>query len=69
MVVGTAGFSAGWVTVSPLAIFSSCTPYVAYQDRGAGGQKATVTKYSGGSWVVVGTVCVSAGAAEFTSLE
>ena len=69
VVVGTAGFSAGGLQFLSLAIDSSGTPYVAYQDEsGAGGQKATVMKYSGGSWVVVGTVCFSAGVVEFTSL-
>ena len=65
--VGTAGFSASVVYYASLAIDSTGTPYVAYQDGGTSG-KATVMKYTGGSWQTVGTARFSAGAAYCTSL-
>ncbi len=45
--VGTAGFSAGGVNSTSLALDSSNTPYVAYMDV-AYGYQATVMKYDGG---------------------
>jgi hypothetical protein len=65
-IVGTAGFSATVVSYTSLAIDSTDTPYVAYQEGFAG--KATVMKYAGGSWQTVGTTGFSAGGAHYTSL-
>ena len=59
--VGSAGFSAGSVVYTSIAIDSGGTPYVAYQDYGNQG-KATVMKYNGSSWVVVGSPGFSASA-------
>ena len=67
MVVGAAGFSAGEVEYTSLAIDSSGTPYLAFVDV-ANGNKATVMKYSGGSWVVVGTAGFSDCPAWYISL-
>jgi hypothetical protein len=44
-VVGTAGFSAGQAYYTSLAIDSTGTPYVAYQD-GSNGDRATVELFS-----------------------
>ncbi len=65
--VGTAGFSAGTATYMSLAIDSSNTPYVAYQDM-ANSQKASVMKFDGANWVQVGTAGFSAGQADYISL-
>jgi len=53
--VGTTGFSAGGATSPSLAIDSTGTPYVAYEDEAYNG-RATLMKYAGGSWRTVGTV-------------
>ena len=66
--VGTAGFSAGAALNPSLAINSSGTPYVAYEDASNNPSTATVMEYSGGSWQVVGTAGFSSGTAEYTSL-
>jgi len=65
--VGTAGFSTGRVDDISLAIDSTGTPYIAYEDWANGG-KATVMKYTGGSWQTVGMAGFSAGLACFVSL-
>ena len=66
--VGSAGFSAGSVAYTSLALDSSGVPYVAYRD-GANSNKATVMKYDSGSvWVPVGSAGFSADAVGFTSL-
>ena len=65
--VGTAGFSAGSVKYTSLALSPDGTPYVAYED-GAESNKVTVMKYdsSTSKWVAVGTVGFSAGSAQST---
>ena len=65
--VGSAGFSAGSVVYTSIAIDSGGTPYVAYQDYGNQG-KATVMKYNGSSWVAVGSAGFSADSAISPSL-
>jgi hypothetical protein len=63
--VGTAGFYAGFVQYVFLAIDSSGTPYVSFEDWGIPGfahdGTATVMKYAGGSWQTVGTAGMGAG--------
>ena len=49
------------------AIHSLGTPYLACADEGNSG-KATVMKFTGGSWQLVGIAVFSAGGAAFTSL-
>ena len=65
--MGTAGFSAGSVDYTSLAIDSTVTPYVAYTD-GGNSLKATVQKFTSGSWSFVGTAGFSAGSVTYTSL-
>ena len=66
--VGTEAFSAGRAEYTSLALDSTGTPYVAYQDAGKAG-KATVQKFTvANGWTVVGTAGFSAGQADFTSL-
>lgn len=50
--VGTAGFSAG-ATSNPVLAVDGATPYMAYIDS-AVSNKATVMKYDGTSWILVG---------------
>jgi hypothetical protein len=69
-VVGTAGFSTVEVGFLSLALDSLDTPYVAY----SGGStypavKATVAKWDGTDWTVVGTANFSAGAASYLDLD
>jgi len=68
-VVGTAGFSAGTVSYTSLAIDPTTgTPFLGYRDIG-NGNKATVQKFVAGTgWTVVGTAGFSAGGADYTSL-
>ena len=61
--VGLQTFSAGTAQYTSLAIDPSGTPYIAYQDV-ANGSKATVMKYTNGSWQIVGTAGFSAGAVD-----
>lgn len=58
--IGKPGFSAGRVSYTSIAIDSSGTPYVAYEDDMNFG-KASVRKYNGSSWVTVGNDVFSAG--------
>ena len=69
--VGTAPYVAGLALYTSLAIDSSGTPYVAYQDLGNGGYgRATVKKFNGASWELVGSRGFPAGAyrTTYTSL-
>ena len=63
IMVGSPGFSAGEVFFTTIAINTSGTPYVAYQDVG-NSNKATVMKFNGSSWVNVGSPGFSAGNAQ-----
>ena len=65
--VGQAGFSAGSADPTSLAIDSSGTPYVAYQDSANSG-KASMMKFNGTNWEQVGAAGFSAGAAHYNSL-
>jgi hypothetical protein len=65
--VGDAGFSASETSYTSLAIGSTGTPYVAYQD-GGNDSKATVMKFNGTAWVNVGDAGFSAVGASCTSL-
>ena len=53
--VGSAGFSAGAVGWTSLALDKNNVPYVAYQDNVNGG-KATVMKYNGAAWETVWSI-------------
>ena len=66
-VVGAWAFDGARVWYTSLGNGFHRNPYVAFED-GANSQKATVMKYSGGSWVVVGTAGFSAGVVQLTSL-
>jgi hypothetical protein len=66
-VVGGMGFSAGAAGFVSLAFDPDGTPYVAYQDGGAGNE-ATVMKFDGSLWGEVGGAGFSAGAVGYTSL-
>jgi len=65
--VGNPGFSAGQAYYTSLALDSSNTRDIAYQDYGNSG-KATVMKYNGTAWGNVGNPGFSAGIAGYTSL-
>lgn len=72
-VVGSKGFSAN-PSISPKASeyqslkFDNGVPYVAYKDYGPSSNKATVMKFNGTKWVVVGDANFSAGGVDYTSL-
>ncbi len=67
--VGTQNFSAAGATYTSLAIDPYNTPYIAYNDAYfAYGNKATVMKYNGSSWVAVGSPGMTAGVATYISL-
>jgi len=67
--VGSVGFSAGYCEYSNIAFDRSGTPYVVYEDEiSGGGDKATVMKFNGTSWVTVGSPRFSAGVAQWTSI-
>gem|GEM_PF-3345403 len=65
--VGSAGFSAGNTSYTSIAIDSSNTPYVVYQDA-ENSNKATVMKYNGSSWEAVGSAGFGAGVVYDTSI-
>ena len=67
--VGNPGFSAGKATGynNWIAIDKNGTPYVVYEDN-ANGNRATVMKFDGSSWVPVGSPGFSAGAAGYTTI-
>ena len=65
--VGSEGFSAGSASYTSLALNSSGTPYVVYED-GANSNKATVMTYNGTSWTSVGGVGISSTTATYTSI-
>jgi hypothetical protein len=68
-IVGTAGFSTGQADNIHLALDKNNTPYVAYEDEGHG-NKATVMKYTGSAWVLVGQAGFSSGdASPFLALD
>ncbi len=67
--VGSTNFSLAGATLVSLAIDPSGTPYVAYKDAYYSYRnKATVMKYNGSSWVVVGTPGITPGAVNSLSL-
>ncbi len=65
--VGSRGFSSGSVNFTSLALTSSGTPYLAFQD-GNSSNKATVMMFNGSSWVNVGSTGISNGTASYISL-
>lgn len=64
---GPGGFSAGFAGDTSLAVDDAGNPYVAYQDSDKG-EKATVMKYTGVGWELVGSAGFSAGKATDISL-
>lgn len=70
--LGNAGFSAGTATYVSMAVSrhnaAFDTVYVAYRD-GAAKNKLSVMKYTGSSWVYVGSQGFSTGAASYISLK
>ena len=66
--VGATGFSAGYSQYYSRLVFApDGTPYLAYRDTNYGG-KATVMKFDGNAWVVVGTAGFSADTANDKSM-
>jgi len=65
--VGNAGFSAGAATGMTIALDSTGTPYVAYEDL-ANSDKATVMKFNGSNWVGLGNTDFTAGIAGCLSI-
>ena len=69
--VGSAGFSAGYVEHISLALDASGTPYVAYSDIDNNSGKASVMKFTGNGttgWELVGSAGFSTGQADSISL-
>ncbi len=66
-VVGILGFSGAEADYESMALDTSGTPYVVYQDY-ANSFKATVKKFNGSSWVTVGIAGFSGDVANFTSI-
>ena len=65
--VGPAGFTAGTVTYTSLAIDGSGNLYLAFADN-ANSNKVTVEKYNGSAWAIIGSAGFSAGAATYITL-
>ena len=65
--VGSPDFSASITEYTSLAIDKNGIPYVAYGDDGDG-YKATVMKYNGTNWEVVGSTGFSAGEIQYSSI-
>ncbi|GAA4459878.1 hypothetical protein GCM10023093_01690 [Nemorincola caseinilytica] len=59
--------SSGGALYTSVATDAAGTPYIVYMDEDQG-YKATVKKFSGGTWVTVGIAGFSAGRAEHTSI-
>lgn len=58
--VGSAGFSAGQVSVTRMAMTTAGSPYVVYRDS-ANGDKPTVQRFNGTDWELVGSAGFTAG--------
>ena len=67
VVVGTPGISDSTARYTSIAIDSSGTPYIVYQDWG-NRIKATVMKYNGSSWIATGSAGLSDSVADYTSI-
>lgn len=67
--VGAPGISDGEVSYTSIKIDNNNTPYIAFEDCGSASfGPATVMKYNGSNWELVGAKGFSAGYAEFISL-
>jgi len=66
-VVGSAGISGGQANFISLAVNSTGTPYIAYQDV-PNSRKLIIKNYSGGSWQNIGGTQISVGTASYISL-
>ncbi len=62
-----AGLSTGYANFTSIAIAPDGTPYIAFGDFN-NGNKATVYKYTGTIWTIVGVADFSTGAALYTSI-
>jgi hypothetical protein len=67
--VGSAGFSGPNPVDISLAAANSGPLYVAYQDGGVAGSKASVMKFDGSSWTYAGSQGISSGQATRTSIK
>ncbi len=65
--VGSADFADGGDQYTKIAIDSSGTPYVVFNDN-ENGEKATVVKYDGNNWVTVGSAGFTGGADYYTAI-
>jgi|GEM_PF-1634236 len=66
-VAGTAGFSAGEVAYTSIAVNGSNVPYAAFSDF-ENGSRLSVLKFNGTDWVNVGTAGFSAGPVYYSSI-
>ncbi len=67
--IGNAGFSADWINFISLAFSPSGEPYVAFEDWTTNPSgKATVMKFDGNNWLIVGTEGFSAGQADYINI-